>query len=59
GWVSILDPEAIGGALDVPADWRLVAYLCIGTPEEEHKDPELERHGWEDRQDLSHIVIER
>ena len=59
GWVSILEPEAIGAALDVPADWRLVAYLCIGTPEEEHKDPELERHGWEDRQKLSDIVLER
>ena len=59
GWVSILEPEAIGCALDVPADWRLVAYLCIGTPAEEHKDPELERHGWEDRQDFSHIVLER
>ncbi len=59
GWVSILDPVLIGAALDVPKGWRLVAYLCIGTPEEEHKDPELERHGWEDRQDLSHIVLER
>ena len=32
GWVSILDPAAVAAALDVPADWRLIGYLCIGYP---------------------------
>ena len=36
-------------ALDVPAAWTLVAYLCVGHPVEEHADPELVRHGWQDR----------
>ncbi len=49
GWVSILDPQAVDRALDVPADWKLVAYLCVGWPEEEHVDPELARHGWQQR----------
>jgi 5,6-dimethylbenzimidazole synthase len=49
GWVSILDPEAARAALDLPEAWSLVAYLCLGWPEEEHDDPELERHGWEQR----------
>lgn len=49
GWVSILDPQAVCSTLDLPADWSLVAYLCIGWPEEEHDDPELERHGWQER----------
>jgi 5,6-dimethylbenzimidazole synthase len=49
GWVSILDPDAVRATLDLPADWTLVAYLCLGWPEEEHDDPELERHGWEQR----------
>ncbi len=49
GWVSILNAAEINATLDVPADWRLVAYLCIGYPEEEHIDPELQRHGWQDR----------
>jgi len=49
GWVSILDPDAACRSLDLPAEWRLVAYLCVGWPEEEHDDPELERHGWEAR----------
>ena len=49
GWVSILDPERATGDLAVPESWSLVAYLCIGWPEEEHEDPELVRHGWQDR----------
>ena len=49
GWVSILDPEAARATLDLPKGWTFVAYLCLGWPEEEHDDPELERHGWEQR----------
>ena len=49
GWVSILDPEAVRATLDLPAGWSFIAYLCLGWPEEEHDDPELERHGWEQR----------
>jgi 5,6-dimethylbenzimidazole synthase len=49
GWVSILDPEAARTTLDLPSGWTFVAYLCLGWPEEEHDDPELERHGWEQR----------
>ncbi len=59
GWVSILDPENIGTILDVPNDWSLIAYLCIGYPEEEHLDPELERHGWQNRIDASEVIFER
>jgi 5,6-dimethylbenzimidazole synthase len=49
GWVSILDPTALHAALDLPPQWSFVAYLCIGWPQEEHEDPELERHGWQER----------
>lgn len=51
GWLSILDPEQLNRDLAVPASWRFIAYLCIGWPEEEHSDPELERHGWQARSD--------
>jgi len=51
GWVSILDPDAACNMLDLPSAWSLVAYLCVGWPEEEHDDPELERHGWQQRLD--------
>lgn len=49
GWVSILDPQVVAHAVEVPESWHLVAYLCLGYPEEEHLDPELERHEWQSR----------
>ena len=51
GWVSILDPVDVCRALAVPPAWKLVAYLCVGRPQEDHLDPELERHDWQ-----AHIV---
>ncbi|HEY1736260.1 MAG TPA: 5,6-dimethylbenzimidazole synthase [Methylovirgula sp.] len=59
GWISILDPSAIVSALDVPAEWQFLAYLCIGWPEEEHLDPELERHGWQERLPQSAVLHRR
>ena len=50
GWISILDPEAVRSTLDLPPQWTFIAYLCLGWPEEEHDDPELERHGWQQRE---------
>lgn len=47
GWVSILSPAQVSKIVAVPDDWKLIAYLCVGYPEEQHLDPELERHGWE------------
>lgn len=49
GWVSILDPASVLATLDVPGNWGLVAYLCLGWPEEESEVPELELEGWERR----------
>jgi len=57
GWVSILDPSEVVRALELPSDWALVAWLCLGYPEEEHLDPELERFGWEERR--ASILFER
>jgi len=59
GWVSILDPETVARTLQVDAGWRLVAYLCVGYPEEEHIDPELERARWQARTPLASRIIER
>ena len=59
GWVSILEPGTVTAALDVPATWKLVAYLCLGWPAEEHLDPELERHGWQERIDTSPLILRR
>jgi 5,6-dimethylbenzimidazole synthase len=59
GWVSILEPEGVTAALNVPEGWRLVAYLCLGRPVEVHMDPELERAGWEKRTPLEDVFLER
>lgn len=59
GWVSILDPEALNRALNAPEGWRLIAYLCLGWPEEEHADAELERAGWEPRDGLNQRLAAR
>jgi 5,6-dimethylbenzimidazole synthase len=59
GWVSILDPERIRAVLDVPESWALIAYLCLGHPEEEHRDPELERQGWQRRVEVAALIVER
>lgn len=47
GWVSILEPDVVTELLDVPENWRLVAYLCVGYPNEPSDTPELKRAGWE------------
>jgi 5,6-dimethylbenzimidazole synthase len=59
GWVSILDPARVATDLDVPAEWRFIAYLCLGWPEEEHLDPELARRGWQDRTQAGRRVLRR
>ena len=59
GWLSILDPQAVSNALDVPHNWRFIAYLCLGYPQQETDIPELERAGWEYRSPLSSRIIRR
>jgi 5,6-dimethylbenzimidazole synthase len=59
GWVSILDPAAVAVILDVPANWKLIGYLCLGFPQAEDDIPDLERAGWERRQAPSSVVIRR
>ena len=41
--------KPIAEILDVPRAWALVAYLCVGWPEDEKLTPELERAGWQAR----------
>lgn len=59
GWISILEPQVVTEAMNVPQSWSLVAYLCLGWPVEEHLDPELERAGWQARADLLDLVLRR
>jgi 5,6-dimethylbenzimidazole synthase len=59
GWVSIFEPEALTRELEVEPDWKLVAYLCVGWPEDEQATPELQRAGWEHRRDVSEQILKR
>ncbi|MGA7571931.1 MAG: 5,6-dimethylbenzimidazole synthase [Candidatus Aquilonibacter sp.] len=59
GWVSILDPETVTQTLEVPPEWKLIAYLCVGYPADEADSPELERAGWESRDERATTVYER
>lgn len=59
GWVSILDPESAKASLEVPPAWRLVGYLCLGYPMEEHDTPALQRAGWERRRGAACRILRR
>lgn len=59
GWVSIIDPVTVREILEIPTAWTFIGYLCLGYPEEDHVDPELERHGWQNRLDATRFIIRR
>ena len=59
GWVSILDPQAVAAILNVPAEWKLIGYFCLGYPQADDCTPELERSGWEERRLPSSAIIRR
>jgi 5,6-dimethylbenzimidazole synthase len=59
GWVSILDPDIVVQALDVPKNWRFIGYFCIGYPAQEDDVPALERLAWERRRDASDFILRR
>ena len=59
GWISILDPQQVSTTLDVPAEWSLIGYFCLGYPEAADDTPELESEGWERRRPASNFVMRR
>ena len=59
GWVSIVDPAVVAHLLNVPEHWHFVALLCLGYAEAAADTPELERRGWQARQDWRANVSER
>jgi 5,6-dimethylbenzimidazole synthase len=56
GWVSILEPNLLRGALKVPEHITPVAYLCLGYVEAFGDAPDLERAGWEKRTPLKSVL---
>ncbi|NPD67697.1 5,6-dimethylbenzimidazole synthase [Lichenicola cladoniae] len=59
GWVSILNPAAIAETLDIPAHWTFIGYFCLGFLLAEDDTPELERAGWERRQNAGSRILHR
>lgn len=59
GWVSILDPVEVNRSLNIPQDWKLIAYLCIGYPKQEFSSPELLRCGWEATLPPRELMVKR
>lgn len=59
GWVSILNPARMHAILDVPDSWKFIAYLCIGYPEVECDQPELEQAKWEHRRSADEFTLRR
>lgn len=59
GWVSILNPDRIHAILDLPHSWKFISYLCIGYPEIECDQPELEQAKWEHRRGAEEFTLRR
>lgn len=56
GWVSILEPDEVRAALELPEGVETVAVLCVGYVDRFEERPELETAGWAERVDLAGIV---
>lgn len=52
GWVSFYREEFLQELLDIPSTIRPVAWLCMGPVTHLESAPDLERHGWRQRQPL-------
>ncbi|WP_255639865.1 nitroreductase family protein [Deinococcus taeanensis] len=46
GWVSLVEPEEMRDALQLPAAVRPLAYLCLGHPALTLTEPLLQTVGW-------------
>jgi 5,6-dimethylbenzimidazole synthase len=56
GWVSIIRPDDLRGALGIPPSIQPIAYLCVGYVTHFFQKPELETKGWLPRTPLADAV---
>jgi 5,6-dimethylbenzimidazole synthase len=59
GWVSIVEPAAVARVLDVPPEWSLIGYFCLGYPANPAAEPELALAGWEQRLSPADLIVRR
>ena len=58
GWVSIFDPIELGKLLNMPADAKPIAVLCLGHVNSFYKEPMLVETGWAKEKPLCDMVME-
>lgn len=58
GWVSLFDPEALAGLLNMPVGSKPVAILCIGHVEQFYEQPMLVQEAWTDETPLDQFIFE-
>lgn len=58
GWVSIFDPIELGALLNMPADAKPIAVLCLGHVNSFYKEPMLVETGWAVAKPLEEMVME-
>ena len=58
GWVSIFDPKALAGLLEMPDGAEPVAVLCLGPVPDFPERPQLELDDWAHGRPLSEFVAE-
>jgi 5,6-dimethylbenzimidazole synthase len=56
GWVSFYREPFVQTLLEIPADVRPVAWLCVGPVTHLESSPDLERHRWARRRPLRDVV---
>ncbi|MEW6678741.1 MAG: siroheme synthase CysG [Pseudomonadota bacterium] len=58
GWVSMFDPAALARLLDMPAQAKPVAILCLGPVESFYSRPMLEQENWRHGRPLHEMMFE-
>jgi 5,6-dimethylbenzimidazole synthase len=56
GWVSFYREPFLRQLLGIPPRLRPVAWLCLGSVGQLHREPDLERHGWRRRRPLESAI---
>jgi 5,6-dimethylbenzimidazole synthase len=57
GWISMFDPEALRGLLQMPPGSCPVAILCLGRVDAFYPRPMLESQQWRTPADLASLVF--
>ncbi len=58
GWVSLFDPKALAGLLQMPSGAEPVAVICLGPVDEFYPAPMLALQGWTQPRPLEELLFE-